>query len=98
MENTFKNIYYNLSSNTNLHSKFAIFNWSKTLDEKEYLMEYKYTLLYNNSGKKLFSHEYIIYCSNYFIKKLRNVKHWYIDGIWIYPKGFKPLIIILYYE
>ena len=78
--------------------KFAIFNWSKTLDEKDYFREYKYALLYNNSGKKLFPHEHIIYCSNYFIKKLRNVKLWYIDDTWIYPNGFKQLIIILYYD
>ena len=68
MENAFKNIYYNWRKITNLHSKFAISNWSKTLDEKEYLREYKYSLLYNNSG--IFSHEHIIHWSNYFIKKL----------------------------
>ena len=98
LENTFKNIYYNWRSNTNLFTKFAIFNQSKTLDAKEYLREYKYSLLYNNSGKKIFPHEHIIYFSNYFIKKLRSANHWYIDGTWIYPRGFKQLIIILYYD
>ena len=30
------------------------------------------------------------------VKKLRYSHHWYIDGTWIYPNGFKQLIIILY--
>lgn len=98
LDNTFKNLYYNWRANTNLHTKFAIFNWNKTLDGKEYLREYKFSLLYNNTGKKLFEHEHIIYCSNYFIKKLKEAIHWYIDGTWIYPRGFKQLIIILYYD
>ena len=54
LDNTFKNIYYNWRSNTNLHTKFAIFNWSKALDGKEFLREYKYAQLYNNSGKNYF--------------------------------------------
>ena len=47
--------------------------------------------------EKLFFYKYIKYLSNYFIKKLRNVKHWYMDGTWIYTKEFKKLIIMSYY-
>ena len=97
-ENTFKNIYYNWRRSSNLHSKFAIFKWKYTLDNNEYLREYKFSLIYNKTGKKLLSHEHIIYCSNFFIRKLQNADHWYIDGTWIYPKGFRQLIIILYYD
>ena len=48
--------------------------------------------------KKLIQHEHIIYCSIYFIKKLRGALHWYIFGTWIYPKEFKKLFIILYQD
>ena len=40
----------------------------------------------------------MIFCSDYFIKKLRASKHWYIDGTWVYPSGFRQLIIILYID
>lgn len=36
--------------------------------------------------------------SNYFIRKLRYSIHYYIDGIFVRPKGFVQLIVILYYE
>ena len=29
---------------------------------------------------------------------MRNSSHWYIDGTFVYPKGFKHLIVILYYD
>lgn len=64
----------------------------------DYLRDYRYCLIYNANGKKMFKHEHIIWCSNYFIKKLRASEHWYIDGTWIYPKSFKQLIGILYID
>ena len=46
----------------------------------------------------MFLHEHIIYCSDYFIKKLRLATHWYIDGTFVVPPNFKQLIVILYRE
>ena len=54
--------------------------------------------LYVEKGKKMFYHENIIFISNYFIKKIREAEHIYIDGTFVYPKGFTQLIIILYYD
>ena len=33
-----------------------------------------------------------------FYKKLRESEYFYIDGTFVYPKGFKQLITILYYD
>ena len=52
--------------------------------------------MYNSSGKQLFEHEYIIFNSSNFIRKLRAAEHFYIDGTFIFPRGFKQLIVILY--
>ena len=41
---------------------------------------------------------HVIYISDYFIKKLNNATHFYIDGTFIYPPDFKQLIVILYYD
>ena len=55
-------------------------------------------VIYSKSGKKLIYHEHIIFISNYFIKKLRVSEHFYIDGTFVYPSGFRQLIVILFYE
>ena len=55
-------------------------------------------MLYNKDNISLFQHEHIIYVSDYFIKKLNKSSHFYIDGTFVYPKGFKQLIVILYYD
>ena len=44
----------------------------------------------------MFEHEHIIYISSYFIRKLRAAEHFYIDGTFVFPHGFKKLIAILY--
>ena len=88
-DNTFKNIYYVWRKETPLYKKYSIFNFTKTQDNKEYLRDYNYTFLYDESGKKLFLHEHVIYCSDYFIKKLRLANHWYIDCTFVVPPDFK---------
>lgn len=97
-DNTFKNIYYNWRRTTNIYKKFSIFKYNKTLNNHTYLQDYCYTLLYNSKGSKKFIHEHIIFCSDYFIKKLRLSKHWYIDGTFVKPPNFKQLIIILFFD
>ena len=61
------------------------------------MRDYSLTLIYNNN-KPLFQHEHAIFISDYFRRKMRNSSHWYIDGTFVYPKGFKQLIVILYYD
>ena len=40
----------------------------------------------------------MIFCSDFFIKKLLDSHHWYIDGTFLRPEGFSQLIIIIYYD
>jgi len=60
------------------------------------LRNYNFTVLYDEPGKKLFLYEHDIYCSDYFIKKLRLANHWYIDCTFVVPPDFKQLFVILY--
>ena len=55
-------------------------------------------MAYNKSNKSLFQHEHDIFISDYFIKKLNRSKHFYIVGTFVFPKGFKQLIVILYLD
>ena len=75
-----------------------MFDNQYTLEGNQYLRDYNYTMLYNKDNISLFQHEHIIYVSDYFIKKLNKSSHFYIDGTFVYPKGFKQLIVILYYD
>ena len=92
------NIYYNWRKNSNLFTKFSIFNNSVTKENKAYLRDYCFKSVYNKGGKNIFYHEHIIYISNYFIRKIRESHHFYIDGTFVYPKVFSQLIVILYYD
>ena len=40
----------------------------------------------------------MIFCSDFFIKKLLDSHHWYIDNTFLRPEGFSQLIIIMYYD
>ena len=44
---------------------------------------------------KIFKSKSIL-LNSYFIRKLRAAEHFYIDGAFIFPRGFKQLIVILY--
>ena len=46
----------------------------------------------------MLQNEFIIYVSDNFIKKLNIVLFFYIDGMIIYIKNLKLLIVILFYE
>ena len=43
---------------------------------------------------KIFKSKSIL-LNSYFIRKLRAAEHFYIDGTFIFPRGFKQLIVIL---
>ena len=96
--NTFSNLYYNWRKTSNIFTKFSVYSNKYTNNNEIYLRDYTFKNIYTQSGKKSIYHEHIIYISNYFIKKLRDSEHYYIDGTFIYPNGFKQLIVILYYE
>ena len=46
--------------------------FTKSLNNKTFLRYYCYTMAYNKKGTNKFIHEHVIFCSNYFIKKLGN--------------------------
>ena len=94
--NTFKNIYYIWRKGNIIFKKYSIFEYNKTINGLEYLKDYEYTYLYNKSGKSIFLHEHAIFCSDYFIKKLRIAHHWYIDCTFGIPPDFKQLLVIMY--
>ena len=97
-EHTFSNIYYNWRKTSNLHNKFCIFTNLYTNNNELFMRDYALTCLYSTKGTNMFYHEHIIFISNYFIKKISQAEHFYIDGTFVYPKGFVQLIVILYYD
>ena len=74
-----------------MHSKYSIFDNQVTLGGNQFLRDYSITMAYNKSNKSIFQHELAIYISDYFIKKLNTSKHFYIDGTFVFPKGYKQL-------
>ena len=97
-QNYYSNLYYNWRKTLNCFKKFSIFVNQITKEGTQFLKDYCTTMLYNKSTNTQFEHEHVIYISDYFIKKLNNATHFYIDGTFIYPPDFKQLIVILYYD
>lgn len=95
---TLSNIYYNWRKPSNLFNKFSIFNNQFTNNNQLYLREYIHKSIYNKKGNRLINYEHIIHTSNYFIRKLRESIHYYIDGTFVRPKGFVQMIVFLYYD
>ena len=93
---TFKNIYYTWRKNSLSFTKYSAIQNSKTLENDSFLRDYTYITLYNASGKSQFEHEHMIFISNYFVNKISASTPIYIDGTFLYPDGFKQLIVILY--
>ena len=91
-------MYYNWRKTSNLFTKFSGYSNKYTNNKEIYLRDYTLKNIYTQSGKKSIYHEHIINISNYFNKKLRDREHFYIDGTFLYPRGFKQLIVILYYD
>ena len=59
-KNTFKNIYYNWRCKSPLFTKFSIFKNTRAKNDKLYLRDYRYCVIYKTNGKKIFNHEHII--------------------------------------
>ena len=97
-ENTLKNIYYNWRKKSMTYTKFYAFNNNLCKNQKVFLKEYRNLYLYKSNGKKQFNHEHFIFCPDFFINELNKSEHWYINATFIYPFGFKELIVILYID
>ena len=85
-----------MEKNSKLFTKYNALENGLTKDNTYFLRDYSKTILYNTSGKNQFVHEHMIFVSNFFIRKLSNSKHWYIDGTFVYPEEFSQLIVILF--
>ena len=94
----YSNLYYNWRRKSRVFTKYSLFDNQLTNNGKQYMRDYSLTMLYNKTKKSQFQHEHIIYVSDYFIKKLGFSCHFYIDGTFIFPKDFRQLIVILYYD
>ena len=70
----------------------------KTFDNKIFLRDYSNCFLYDNSGKKLYNHERMIFTSPFQINKIINSPHLYFVGTFVFPPDFIQMIIILYYD
>ena len=97
-KNTYSNIYYEWRKKSNVFSKFSIFDNKYTLNQKLYLRDYTFKGIYSKNGKNIIEHEHIIYVSDFYIKKMAESPHFYIDGTFVYPSDFKQLIVILFYD
>ena len=95
-QHTFHNIFKSWKANTKLYTKFSVLENCLTRDNKQYLKDYNYNLIYNQNGKQQFIHEHMIFISNFFIRKLNQTNHWFIDRTFVYPSDFSQLIVILY--
>ena len=94
----YSNLYYNWRKKSRVFTKYSLFDNQFTDNGKQYMRDYTLTMLYNKNNKSQFQNEHVIYISDYFIKKLSFSTHFYIDGTFIFPKDFKQLIVILYYD
>ena len=97
-KNTFSNIFYEWRKKSNTFSKFSIFDNKYTHNHKLFLRDYTFKGIYSKNGKNIIEHEHIIYASDFYIKKMSESPHFYIDGTFVYPSDFKQLIVILYYD
>ena len=95
---TFKNIYSLWRNKSKAFTKYSALENPFTLNDEVFLRDYSYVYIYDNKGTAQFLHEHMIFVSNFFIRKLRNTNHIYIDGTFMYPKGFSQLIVILYID
>lgn len=63
-----------------------------------YLKDVCNSYIYKSNGKDMFWHKHIIWCSDFFINRMKTTKHLYIDGTFITTKDFKQLIIIMFFD
>ena len=96
--NTIKNFYYRWKKNSLIFTKYSLLENIKAFDNKIFLRDYSNCFLYDNSEKKLYNHERMIFTSPFQINKIINSPHLYFVGTFVFPPGFMQMIIILYYD
>lgn len=64
---TFCNIYYSWRKTSNIFNKYSIFKNKYTKENKTFLRDYVYKLIYNDKGNKYIEHEHVIFISNFFL-------------------------------
>ena len=72
-----------------------VFDNNKTLDGNEFLQNQVYDILFDDKNNKQIKQIQIIFISNFFINKMRNINYIYVDGTFICPNNFSQIIIIL---
>ena len=76
--------------------KFMMTKNNRTKIDKLYLVYYTY--IYPNSLNKPILHKHFTWISPFFIKRLQNTIHIYIDGTFIHPIEYSQLLVIIFYE
>ena len=97
-KNTFANIFYPRRRTAKIFNWYSIFDNNKTIDGNMYLKDVSNSYIYMSNGKEMFWHKHIIWCSDFFINRMKTTKHLYIDGTFITTKDFKQLIIIMFFD
>jgi len=98
-KNFIKNLYYNWKKDNIIFTKFSVFKSYKTLDNELFMRDFTSTYIYKTkNSEQLIKHEHIIFISPFQIRKILSSLHLYIDCTFIYPKDFKQLLVILYYD
>ena len=97
-KNTFGNIFYPWRRTAKIFNWYSIFDNNKTIDGDMYLKDVCNSYIYKSNGKDMFWHKHIIWCSNFFINRMKSTMHLYIDGTFITTKDYKQLIIIMFFD
>ena len=94
--NIIKNIYYryiNTSSSLDLN---LLKSNSKTIDDNLFFRELIYFQDISDESKNILIG--IIYATNKNINRLAAAEHWYLDGTFIHPPGFRQILLIMYLD
>lgn len=94
----FKNAYYRITKKYFTLDLDSIIEYTKRINNDEYLCRNISVKQLINKEKKLIEHKGIIFFSDFDIKRLINSEHLLIDGTFIYPNGYMQTIIIMYYD
>ena len=63
-----------------------------------FLQSYYNTFLYDIKTKKYYEHIHFIYAPDFFINRIKDSKHIYIDATFVVPQEFLQILILLFYD
>ena len=93
--NLLSNIINNWKMKTNKFTKYSIFDNKYDYMGQLILREYRYIYSPFKKKKNKFN-EFIIWCNDENLNRIRKSKNIFIDGTFHHPPGFYQLIIIMY--